>query len=246
MIASANSEHLHLRRAFHQAGEVVGDGLGGDRAVHALDDQVGRLGPAQVPEHHLAREDHRARVHLVLVGVLRRGAVRRLEDGVAGDVVDVAARRDADAADLRRERVGQVVAVQVQRGDDVELLGPRQHLLQRDVGDGVLDDDARARLAVGNPAPRAAVDLHRAEELLRDLVAPVAERALGELHDVALVHQRHALALVLDRVARSRCGPAARCRVADRLDADADSTSSRFGARWFECVSWVCVRSGSS
>ena len=104
--------------------------------------------------------------------------MRRLEDGVAGDVVDVAAGGDADAADLGGERVGQVVAVQVQRGDDVELVGPRQHLLQRDVGDGVLDDQAGARLAVRDPAPRAAVDLDGAEELLRDLVAPVAEGAL--------------------------------------------------------------------
>jgi hypothetical protein len=108
--------------------------------------------------------------------------VRRLEDGVAGLVVDVALQArsawsaadqskcgaqntthpgsDANAADLRRQRVGQVVAVQVQRGcvrdtqsdarladaaktksrtDDVELLRARQHLLQRDVGDAVLD-----------------------------------------------------------------------------------------------------------
>jgi hypothetical protein len=76
-----------------------------------------------VAEHHLAREDHRAGVDLILVGVLRRGAVGRLEDGVAGRVVDVAAGGDADAADLRRERVGEVVAVEVQRRDDVEVRG---------------------------------------------------------------------------------------------------------------------------
>ena len=205
--------------------------LGGDRAVHALDDEVGGLVPAQVAQHHLAREDHRARVDLVLVGVLRRGAVRRLEDGVAGDVVDVAARRDADAADLRGQRVGQVVAVQVRRRDDVELVGPRQHLLQRDVGDGVLDHDAGARLAVGNAAPRPAVDLDRAVELLRDLVAPVAEGAFGELHDVALVHQRHALALVLHGVADRAVDQALGAEPADRLEADADlDATSRCGA----------------
>src|SRR5437773_7752397 len=43
-----------------------------------------------------------------------------------------------------------------------------------------------------------------AETLARDLVPPVAERALGELHDVALVHEG-------DR------GPAAVERVLDRL-----------------------------
>jgi hypothetical protein len=65
------------------------------------DDEVRGLVPAHVAEHHLAREDHRAGIHLVLVGVLRRGAVGRLEDGVARLVVDVRRRRDADAADLR-------------------------------------------------------------------------------------------------------------------------------------------------
>ena len=54
---------------------------------------------------------------------------------------------------------------------------------------------ARARLPFGNPAPRPAVDFDGAEELLRHLVSPVAERAFGELHDVALVHKRHILAV---------------------------------------------------
>jgi CspA family cold shock protein len=68
----------------------------------ALDDQVGGLVPAEVAEHHLAGEDHGAGVHLVLAGVLRGGAVGGLEDRVAGVVVDVAARGDADAADAGR------------------------------------------------------------------------------------------------------------------------------------------------
>ena len=143
---------LHLLRSFHQAGEVVGDGLVADGAVHALDDQVGRLGPAQVAEHHLARENDRAGVDLVEIGVLGGGAVGRLEDGVARIVVDVAARRDADAAHLGRQRVGEIIAVEVRRGDHVEFGGTRQHLLQRDVGDGVLDHDlarGQGRLLLG-------------------------------------------------------------------------------------------------
>src|SRR6185295_18683590 len=54
----------------------------------------------------------------------------------------------------------------------------------------------------------------------REAVAPVAERALGELHDVALVHERDALSSlqegVVDRRARQTLRPLAR----DRLDAD--------------------------
>src|SRR5580765_1590715 len=118
-----------LRGPFHQAREVVGDGPGGDGAVDAFDDQVGCLGPAHVPEHHFPGEDDGTRVHFVQVGVLGCGSVRGFEDGVAGDVVDVTAGSDPDTPDLGREGVGEIIAVQVERGDDVELIGPRQYLL---------------------------------------------------------------------------------------------------------------------
>src|SRR2546430_2550483 len=51
---------LHFLRAFHEAGEIVGHHLAADGAVHALDDPVGGLGPAEVAEHHLARQDDAA------------------------------------------------------------------------------------------------------------------------------------------------------------------------------------------
>ena len=114
--------------------------------------------------------------------------MRGLEDAVAGDVVDVAAGRDADAADLRGERVGQVVAVEVHRGDHVELVGTGEHLLQRDVGDRVLHED----LVAGIAAAVVPTDGDVGELVADELVAPAAERALGELHDVALVHERDA------------------------------------------------------
>jgi hypothetical protein len=56
--------------------------------------------------------------------------------------------RDTDAADLRGQRVGDVVAVQVQRGDDRVLARTRQDLLQHGVGDHVLDDDFLAGVRV--------------------------------------------------------------------------------------------------
>ena len=117
--------------------------------------------------------------------------MRGFEDGVAGDVIDVAAGRDADAADLRRERVAEIIAVEVERGDDVEILGR--------VSTCCSVMSAMASLMTmpcGSLAPRAAVDFHRAELALGQLVAPIAERAFGVLHDVALVDNRHALALL--------------------------------------------------
>ena len=77
-------------------------------------------------------------------------------------------------------------------------------------------------------APWAAVDLFRAEVLLRDLVAPVAERAFGELHDVPLVHERDALALILDRVGDRAVDQAHAAGAADGFDPEADHDVGRF------------------
>jgi hypothetical protein len=73
--------------------------------------------------------------------------------------------------------------------------GRGQHLLEGDVRDGVLDHDA-----VGQLAPWAAVDLHRAEFALRQIVRPVAEGAFRVLHDVALVHDRDGFPPLIDRI----------------------------------------------
>ena len=148
--------------------------------------------------------------------------MRGLEDRVAADVIDISAGRDADAADLRGKRVAEVVAVEVQRRDHVEIRRAREHLLERDIGDGVLDHNARAGLALRNFAPRAAVNFHRAEFILREFVRPVAERALGKFHDVALVDDREALALLLDGVFQRSAHEPLGAGLRDGLDADAD------------------------
>src|SRR4051812_25462374 len=82
---------LQDRGPFHLTLEVVGDALLADGLLERLLDGVRGLPPAQVAQHHAAGEDDGARVHLVEVGVLGRGAVGGLEDRVAGLVVDVSA-----------------------------------------------------------------------------------------------------------------------------------------------------------
>src|SRR5207244_10753232 len=57
--------------------------------------------------------------------------------------------------------------------------------------------------------------------LTRELVAPVAERALGELLDVALVHQRDGLAIMLHGVLDRGSDQPLRPGLRHRLDADA-------------------------
>ena len=56
----------------------------------------------------------------VFAGVLGCGAVSGFKDSVAGDVIDIAAGGDANAANLRGQCVAKIIAVQIERGDDVE------------------------------------------------------------------------------------------------------------------------------
>ena len=103
-----------FRAAFHQPREIISHALAADRAVQAFQDQIGRFRPAQVTQHHFAAQHDGTGIDLVLVGIFRGRAVRGFKNSVAGNVVDIAARCDADAADLRRQRVAQIIAVQVQ------------------------------------------------------------------------------------------------------------------------------------
>src|SRR3569832_1297009 len=128
---------------------------------------------------------------------------------------------DDDADHLRRERVGDVIAVEIERGDHVEFLGVEQYLLQKGVGDAVFDDDLRAGLGVGVATSWAFVDLGRAELLLRHLVTPTLEGTLGEFHDVALVDQGHRFPIIVDGVLYGLAYQPLRPFPRLRLDADA-------------------------
>lgn len=140
-------------RSIHETGEIVGDCLGRDRAFHALDDQVGNFCPAHVAEHHFAGEDDRARIDLVEVSVLRRRAVSRFEDGVTRHVVDICPGSDTDPTDLRGQRVGEVIAVQVQGGDHIIIARADEGELQAYIGDRVLDQQHLLPLAIAVGIP---------------------------------------------------------------------------------------------
>src|SRR3989441_1259630 len=213
----ADLRALHFLGALHQPREVVGDHLGLDRLLEARDDPVRGVAPAHVPEHHLARQDDGARVDLVLPGVLRRRAVRGLEERVPGVVVDVGARRDADAAHLRGQRVREQVAREVAGRDHVELVRPREDLLQEGVGDGVLDENLAGRRLAAALVP---ADRLVAELALGQRVAPLHEHPFRVLLDVPLVDEGHVLAIVLDGVANGGADEPLAALLGDRLDAD--------------------------
>ena len=69
--------------------------------------------------------------------------------------------------------------------------------------------------------PRAAVELLGAVLAGGELVAPVAEAALGELHDVALVHERQAAAALRHGVLHRRAHEAVGALLRDGLEAEA-------------------------
>ena len=140
-----------------------------------------------------------------------------LEDTVAGHVVDVPPGCDADAAHLGGQGIGEIVAVEVGGGQDVELLGARQDLLEGDVGDAVLDQ----QLVAGPASAVVPADGDVGELLADQFVAPVAERPLGELLDVPLVDDVHAGPIVGQGVIDGRPDQPLRGELRDRLDADA-------------------------
>ena len=128
---------------------------------------------------------------------------------------------DADAADLGRQRVGDVVAVEVHTGDDVILGRAQRDLLQEGIGDDVLDHDGLAGLRVLEGAPGAAVDELGIVLFLGQGIAPILEGTLGELHDVALVHQGHGVAIVVDGVLDGGTDQTLGTGLGHGLDADA-------------------------
>ena len=142
----------------------------------------------------------------------------RLEHGDA--VADVRARRDANATNLGGKGIRQIVAIQVECGDDAVFVGPQQHLLQHRVGDHVFDDDLLAGLRILQFMPGAAVQRRSAELFAGTLVGPILEGTFGELHDVAFVHDRHRSAVLVDRVLQRLPHQALGALDGHRLDAD--------------------------
>jgi len=175
---------FYLGCAFHLAVEVVGDLLLGYGSGDSLFDQGGGFLPVHEFEHHDPGEHDAGGVDDVEIGVFGGGAVGRLKDGVG--VADVGSGGHSESADLGGAGVGEVVAIEVGGGEDVVFAGAEEDLLEDGVGDAVLHEE----LAGGDFALDFGFgDADIGELLLHEFIAPVAEGAFGELHDVALVDQ---------------------------------------------------------
>ena len=190
---------------------VVGDAppLGDDGCDGRLE-PVGGLGLLQVAQHHDAREHHRHRVHPVLTLVLRRRPMRGLEDRRVH--AEVSAGCKSEAADQARGEIGDDVAVEVREHENLVFLRTLHELHREVVDDPVLELDVAVRA--------------------RHLAGDLQVEAVGELHDVGLVHGRHLVPAISSRVVEREFDDSSRSRHRDRLDRDArvrlDRTSSLF------------------
>src|SRR4029453_5075002 len=79
-----------------------------------------------------------------------------------------------------------------------------------------------------NSAPGTAVNLFGPEISLRDFISPVAERAFGKFHDVALVHERDAFAAILDCIGNPAVNQAHAAGTTDRFDANSHANLVAF------------------
>src|SRR6202162_4713936 len=141
---------------------------------------------AEPVEHHLRGEDRRDRVDLVLAGVLRSRAVRRLEDREL--LADVPGSGEAEASDHLGTEVRDDVAVEVRRNEDVIARG----ILQQPHADGV-----HVRLI----RPDARV-------VRRDFPRFLEEEPVGRPDNVRLVDDRYFLPSVRLRELEGRaCDP---------------------------------------
>ena len=131
-------------------------------------------------------------------------------------VVDVASGGDSDAADLRRQGVGDVIPVQIQRGYHVEVFRMEQNFLKEGVCNAILDNDT-----VGKFQPGAVPYGEGAVFPPCDIVSPVTEAAFREFHDVALMHQRDAFPSVFHGIVNGGAHQALRAFTGNGLDAEA-------------------------
>lgn len=150
----------------------------------------------------------------------------RLEHGAL--VAHVGARGDAQATNLTGCVVRDVVAVEVRGRNDRELRRLAEQLVERGVGDAVVEQDLAFRQLAAVHLPEVVLGHERVGIFLcRQLQTPLQERAFRVLLDVALVHDGHDLAAMLDRELDGGAHDTARCELRNRLDADARVLANR-------------------
>lgn len=169
----------------------------GDDLVNGLRDAVGVVVKTDVTQHHGSGEDQSSGVGLVLaLDVETDVTAPRLEES---DVAThVASRDDTGPTNKTGTDVGEDTSVQVGHDHDVKLLRARDALHGGVVDDHVVGLDGGVVLT--NP------------------LDGVAEKTIGQLHDVGLVDAGDLLAVVGKRKGESELGNALRLLAGDDLE----------------------------
>ena len=114
-----------------------------------------------------------------------------LKNGMPRPVIDVGSRSDTDAAHHSSQLVGNIITVQVQSGNDRVFFGNKQGILQKGIGNAILDNKTSLRYVFSKLT-------------LRQLIAPFLEAAFGKLHDIAFVYQCYRGQTIFERITASR------------------------------------------
>ena len=151
----------------------------------------------EVSQHHSGGKDQRRRIGLVLALDIETDVTApRLENSRVA--AHVASRDNSRSANETSANVGQNASVQVGHHQDVELLWPGHTLHRRVVDNHVVVLDGRV--------------------VLGDLLARVAEQAVGQLHDVGLVDASDLLPVVGQGEGKGELGDALRLCARDDLE----------------------------
>ncbi len=138
------------------------------------------------------------------------------EDRHTGVVIDVRTWCNPDATNLCSQSIGDVVAIQVHRGNDAVLFRTCENLLQKGICDNIFNDQA-----IGKLAPWAAIHLNGAKFFFSQLIAPIPKSSFCEFHDVAFVNQRDAWFAFCDGIFDGGTYQPTGSFFRDRLDANA-------------------------
>src|SRR5213593_4335054 len=123
-------------------------------------------------------------------------------------------------ADLGRSCIRQVITIEIGRRNHRILGRTEQQLLKHRVRDSVAHHDCvSARSGPSLRQLRLRCRILR-KFLASNFVSPVAKRSLGELHDVALMDERHRLLALDDRVTDGHLDESLGPELGHRLDAD--------------------------
>ena len=115
----------------------------------------------------------------------------RLEDRMSALIVDVRPGSYSDSSHLGGKRIGDVIAVEIQRRHHIVRFSFGEDVLQKRIGDAIVDDEIRFPFPSDMMPFRSLIALNSRTASSY----PTFEIPFGELHDVAFVDQGNASSL---------------------------------------------------